>query len=38
MKIYALDSNIISAMLKDNENIIDRFERIDGLQFENWGE
>ena len=26
MKIYALDSNIISAVLKDNETIINRYE------------
>jgi len=26
MRIYALDSNIISAMLKDDERIINRYE------------
>ena len=35
MKIYALDSNIISEMLKDNEHIINRYEQeiIQGREF-----
>ena len=35
MKIYALDSNVISEMLKDNEHIINRYEQeiIQGREF-----